>query len=271
MRRRRRPGKLFITGGAGFVGRHVIAAAGDAGWAIVAPPSQAFDITDAQRVLDDIREWGPDAIIHLAYRKGDERSIVAGSANVARAAAAIGARLVHVSTDVVFGGRPAPYTESDLPDPLIAYGVAKLRAEHEVAHAHPGALVVRTSLVYGTRHQGVIERDVEAAVTGRSSMAFFSDEVRCPIAGDDLAAGLVSLAGRAEAGLLHLAGPTAVSRADLARLVAASMRLDPARVPVSTIAASGQVRVGTVVLDSGLAASFGLTPRSPDQVLRVPG
>jgi dTDP-4-dehydrorhamnose reductase len=267
MRRWRRPGKLFVTGGAGFVGRHVLAAAGDAGWEIVAPPSTAMDITAAQRVLDDIRAWGPDAVIHLAYRKGDDRSIVAGSANVARAAAACGARLVHVSTDVVFGGRPAPYTEADVPDPLIDYGVAKLRAEHEVAHAHPGALVVRTSLVYSTGHRGVVERDVEAAVTGRSAMAFFTDEVRCPIAADDLAAGLVEMAGRTESGLLHLAGPTAMSRADLARLVAASLRLDPGRVPVSTIGESGQVRPGTVVLDSSVARSFGLLPRSPEQVL----
>lgn len=259
---------MFVTGGAGFVGRHLLAAAGDAGWEIVAPPSAAFDITAAERVLDDIRAWGPDVVVHLAYRKGEDRSIVAGSANVARAAAAAGARLVHLSTDVVFGGRPAPYTEADVPDPIIPYGVAKLRAEHEVARAHPGALIVRTSLVYSTRHQGVIERDVEAAVTGRSSMAFFTDEVRCPIAGDDLATGLVELAGRTEAGLLHLAGPQATSRADLARLVAASMMLDPARVPVSTIAASGQVRPGTVVLDSGLAASLGLRPRAPEQVLR---
>ncbi|MEX0846686.1 MAG: sugar nucleotide-binding protein [Ilumatobacteraceae bacterium] len=270
MRRRHRPGTLFVTGSTGFVGRHVVRAAGDAGWQIIAPPSRSLDITSADQVLDEMRAWTPDAVIHLAYRKGDDRSIVAGSANVARAAAAVGARLVHVSTDVVFGGRPVPYTEADVPDPVIEYGVAKLRAEHEAARAHPGALVVRTSLVYSTRYPGAVERDVEAAVAGRTSTAFFTDEIRCPIAGDDLADGLVALAARTEAGLLHLAGPTPMSRADLARVVAMSLHLDPARVPVSTIAASGQMRPGTVVLDSTLAASFGLTPRSPHDVLRPP-
>ena len=69
---------------------------------------------------------------------------------MARAAAAAGARLVHLSSDVVFSGRAGrPYAEEDAPDPITAYGAAKAEAERLVAAACRGAVLVRTSLIYG--------------------------------------------------------------------------------------------------------------------------
>ena len=63
----------------------------------------------------------PDVVIHTAYRQDGEGAgeiVVDGSENVARAAAEVGARLVHISTDVVFDGRKgAPYVEADTPHP----------------------------------------------------------------------------------------------------------------------------------------------------------
>ena len=57
---------------------------------------------------------------------------------------------MHVSTDLVFDGEKGePYVEDDAPNPLSDYGRAKLDAERGVLEAHPGALVVRTSLIYG--------------------------------------------------------------------------------------------------------------------------
>jgi hypothetical protein len=69
---------------------------------------------------------------------------------------------VHLSTDVVFGGRPLPYTEADTPDPITDYGRWKTEAEAQVTAAHPGAILVRTSLIYGTEHLAPVQRDVEA-------------------------------------------------------------------------------------------------------------
>ena len=69
---------------------------------------------------------------------------------VAAAAAAVGARLVHLSSDVIFDGtKPSPYDESDAPSPITEYGRAKADAELAVAEAHPEALLARTSLIYG--------------------------------------------------------------------------------------------------------------------------
>ena len=81
----------------------------------------------------------PDVVIHTAYRQdGDlaRQIVVDGSENVARAAAAVGARLIHLSTDVVFDGRKgAPYVEEDSPSPCTAYGRAKAEAEARVVAA----------------------------------------------------------------------------------------------------------------------------------------
>ena len=86
----------------------------------------------------------PDVVIHTAYRQDGEGAreiVVDGSENVATAATAVGARLVHISTDVVFDGRKGgPYVEDDPPCPCTEYGRAKADAEARVAAAAPEAL-----------------------------------------------------------------------------------------------------------------------------------
>ncbi|CAB4574008.1 MAG: sugar nucleotide-binding protein [Actinobacteria bacterium] len=270
MRWRRSGRLLLVTGGSGFVGRHLVERAARDDWQVIAPPSGAMDVTRADLVAREIGTWRPHAVVHLAYRKDDRRNIVDGSRNVARAAGDVGARLVHVSTDVVFGGRPTPYTEADPVSPITDYGEWKAEAEVEVARTHPGAAIVRTSLVYGSEQYGHVERDVEQVLAGRSTTAYFTDEVRCPVAADDLAAALSALAARAEVtGPLHVAGPEAVDRATLARLVARRLGAGAAaeRLPTTTLAATGLRRPGVVMLDCSRAAALGITCRPVSQVL----
>ena len=113
-----------------------------------------LDVRDADAVDRLVGDLCPDVVIHTAYSEaGDDtaREVnVAGSRNVARAAAEVGARLVHVSTDLVFDGALGrPYTEDDEPRPVIEYGRQKLDAELAVREALPETLIARTSLIYG--------------------------------------------------------------------------------------------------------------------------
>ena len=170
----------------------------------------------------------PEVVIHTAYRQdgpGAWEITVDGAEHVARAAAAVGARLVHLSTDVVFDGRKgAPYVEEDLPTPVNDYGRAKAEAEVRVALAHPRALLVRTSLIYG----GVEPSKHELAARD-PSRTFFTNEIRNPVQVGDLAAALLELAALDISGPLHVAGADAVSRAQFAELVAgAPVRGEPA-------------------------------------------
>ena len=159
---------LFVTGGRGFVGHHLVNGPASDGWEIIAPGKTSFDIRNRDLAMAQIVGWRPDAVIHLAYDKSDGRTIIDGSRNVAEAAAACGARLVHMSTDMVFAGQIAPYTEADPPRPITDYGRQKLAAEEYVAAFAPDAVIVRTSLVIGTDRLSPLQKDVEMSVRGGS-------------------------------------------------------------------------------------------------------
>jgi dTDP-4-dehydrorhamnose reductase len=99
-------------------------------------------------------------------------------------------------------------------------------------------------------------------------MAFFTDEYRCPAHAADVAAALSWLAGIPEiTGPLHVAGPDAVSRAELAAAFARWMGVDPRLLRTTTLAMAGMVRPGRVCLDTSLAASYKLHCRSLTEAL----
>jgi dTDP-4-dehydrorhamnose reductase len=266
-------GPLLVTGASGYLGRAILASSEPPVIATRVSSSEPagpalewlrLDVRDAAAVGELFERVRPAAVIHTAYRqKGpDAWDInVAGSSNVAAAAAQGRARLVHVSTDVVFdGGGTRPYREDDEPQPITDYGRSKLEGEREVLAAHPDALVVRTSLMVGGAEPGPQERLVLEAVGGESDLAFFEDERRSPVLVDDLAAALVELAHRPERGLLHLGGPEAVSRFELAQTIAAAHGLSPERLRRASLAGSGLERPAYCVLDSSRARALLRTP-----------
>jgi dTDP-4-dehydrorhamnose reductase len=235
--------RLLVTGLAGYLGRHVARAATAEGWDIAGtvhttpagdPAWRALpvDMRDVAGVRTAVRAARPDAVVHTAYRMGDDERAwsinVGGAQAVAAAAAEAGARLVHVSTDVVFsGGQGRPLREDDIPDPVTGYGKGKAAAETAVAAADAGALIIRTSLLYGGDGVSTHERAALAAARGESDMAFFTDETRCPIAVPDLAAALLELIALDVVGPLHVAGPDTLDRLAFARLLAQAHGADP--------------------------------------------
>jgi dTDP-4-dehydrorhamnose reductase len=235
--------RLHVTGATGYLGRELVRLRPDA-------TIERVEIRDASALRELFARLRPDVVVHTAYRQEgpDAHEInVAGSENVARAAARAGARLLHLSTDVVFdGSKGAPYVEEDEPAPVTAYGRAKAAAEERVGAAHPAALVVRTSLIVGgtepSKHE-LAARDPQ--------LTFYTNEIRCPVAVGDLAAALLELAALDVAGPLHVAGADAVSRAELAELIV--------RGPVATATAPSG-RPLDCTLDSSRAQALIGTP-----------
>jgi dTDP-4-dehydrorhamnose reductase len=214
---------LLITGASGYLGRELARLAPDAVGTYLSaerPGATRLDVRDAEAVRGLVRAVRPRAVIHTAYSESGEEAEevnVAGSGNVAAACADVGARLVHVSTDLVFDGALGrPYAEDDEPRPIIAYGRQKLAAEREVL---PDALVVRTSLIYGGTEPS---RHEQLALRPPAGLTFFADELRSPVQVGDLAAALLELADSDLRGALHVAGADGVSRLEFARLVVAA-------------------------------------------------
>jgi dTDP-4-dehydrorhamnose reductase len=221
--------RLLITGGSGYLGRTLAAVAGGRGWSATAASFRQdgpvrVDVCDRAAVAALVERTRPDAIVHAAYQQqgaGAWDVTVEGSATVADVAEAAGARLVHLSTDVVFDGRAGrPYREDDPVSPLTDYGRAKSAAELRVAVAAPGAVLVRTSLIYGGPGRPPSKYERAAA---DPDATFYTDEVRCPVQVDDLAAAVLELCGLDVAGPLHVAATEAVTRWELATLMSGRM------------------------------------------------
>jgi dTDP-4-dehydrorhamnose reductase len=229
---------LLVAGGSGFLGRTITRQAQLAGHRVTAtyhasgpPPAgdvdwRRLDIRCRDEVTALARLARPDAVINAAYQQSDWATTADGGAHVALAAAAAGARLVHVSSDVVFSGAAPRYDETSPPDPVTPYGAAKAAAETAVRAIAPDAVIARTSLIIGdgdSKH----ERLVHALAAGTAAGVLYTDEVRCPVHVVDLALALLELAGALHAGTCHVAGPDAVSRHELGLLIAARDGLDP--------------------------------------------
>ena len=112
-----------------------------------------------------------------------------------------------------------------------------------MSSACPDSVIVRTSLLVGGATMSSHEATVRDVIGGHSAMSFFTDEIRCPVLVDDLAAALLQLVVRPDlTGVLHLAGPDAMSRAELAVRVARRHGWDPMAAPFGTLAESGLQR-----------------------------
>jgi dTDP-4-dehydrorhamnose reductase len=250
---------LLVIGGSGFLGRRITRQARLAGHGVIAtghtkvPPTAGVDwrMVDI-RCREDVTALAldarPDAIINAAYRQSDWETTADGGAHVALAAAAAGARLVHVSSDAVFSGAAPSYDEACRPDPVTPYGAAKAAAETAVRCITPAAVIARASLIIGdgdSKH----ERLVHALASGAKAGVLYTDEVRCPVHVTDLASALLELAAAPEPGVCHVAGPDAVSRYELGLLIATRDGLDRTALPAGPRAATGLSGPADVRLD----------------------
>jgi dTDP-4-dehydrorhamnose reductase len=187
-------------------------------------------------------------------------------------------RLVHVSTDLVFGATPPPpggFRESDPTAPLSTYGRTKADAERAVLELCPEAAVARLPLLFGDsfgRAQGASD-SLLAALSRGETPTLFADEHRTPLDVSDAAAALLELAGGRFAGLLHVAGPKRVSRVELGHAVLRSRGHDDARARAEFRAGSrtdfpmAATRPADVSLDTSLARKTLRTRlRSVDEV-----
>jgi dTDP-4-dehydrorhamnose reductase len=228
---------LLVTGASGYLGRHLTRRAAEAGYcvlsaygahrnSVVAGEPIPLDLLAAGDELERrIDEIAPSAIIHTAASNpGTDTNAMSsinteGSRRIATIATRIGARLVHVSTDVVHDGRNSPYGDDAVATATDAYGGSKAAGEAAVAQIAPDAARVRTSLIYSLNEMDRVTANFAQRLAANDRVALFRDVIRQPIWVETLAAALLRLAFecREQAGSFNIAGSQAISREAFAR------------------------------------------------------
>jgi dTDP-4-dehydrorhamnose reductase len=205
-----------------------------------------LDIGDAGAVSALIGRLAPDLVLLPAAQPNvdrcelepeeSERINVAGTRNVAEAAARAGARLVFFSTDYVFDGQAGPYSPDAPTSPIQVYGRHKLAAETIVRETLADHLIVRACGVYGYQATGknFVMALIRLASAGER-MRVPSDQWGTPTLADNLAAAVRELALGGHRGIVHPVGPDYLTRIDFAHLAAEVFGYDTSFLdPVST-------------------------------------
>jgi dTDP-4-dehydrorhamnose reductase len=208
--------RLLVTGAAGMLGHEVVAAGERLGHDVTAWDLPECDLTDADATLAALRRLEPRAVVNCAAytnvdgAEADEaaamRVIGDAAGNLAQACAAVGARLVHVSTDYVFdGSKREPWIESDATSPLGAYGRTKLHGEDLVRAGLPDHAIVRTAWLFGPHGPNFVSTMLRLAAE-RDEVQVVTDQVGSPTFAGHLAPALVDMAERTDTGIFHAAG-----------------------------------------------------------------
>jgi dTDP-4-dehydrorhamnose reductase len=268
--------RLLITGGSGYLGTGLLRCVPPQ-WQVAATYRQhpiagpgvtaiKLDVRDPVAVQHAVADFHPDVIIHAAAVMSGNALLTtnaAGSRFIAHAAARVRARLIHLSSDVIFDGEHAPYNEDAPPAPISPYGASKAEAERAVREECPSAVIVRTSLIYGF---SPLDPRTQQTMNGEMPN-LFTDEYRCPIFVDDLAAALLELIAVDYAGVLNIAGPQRLSRYDFGIKLVQSLHA-PVKFAPALCASSPSPRPRDCTLDIARARSLLRTPlRSVDQGL----
>jgi dTDP-4-dehydrorhamnose reductase len=272
--------KVLITGAGGQLGRALTARV-PPGVTVVALHRAQLDLADPaaieQRVLAETPAVLINAAAYTAVDAAESARDVAFAVNaaapaaMARACRAIGARLVHVSTDFVFDGTgSSPRTPQDATAPLNVYGESKLAGERALAEVEGlDWLVLRTAWVYSPWGRNFLLTMLRL-MRERGGVRVVADQVGSPTSALSLADCVWrAAADRGESGILHFTDAGVASWYDFAQAIAeegASLGLIGDRVKVEPIASrefpSPARRPAYSVLDTqGARARLGIEPR----------
>ena len=189
--------KILVTGANGMLAKEVKERFGKEN-EIIATDVAELDITNEKAVMDYIMNLKPEYIIncaaYTAVDKAEENYELAdkingdGPANLAKAAKSAGAKLVHISTDYVFGGEldvSKDYKEDDPKAPVTAYGKTKLRGEEGISSNMDEYYIFRTAWLYGVGGNNFVKTMTKLGST-RDEINVVADQHGSPTYAKDL-------------------------------------------------------------------------------------
>lgn len=260
--------KVLITGANGLLGQKLVEllgkdpqkrvmATGQGACRILNLPENCqyatCDITNQEEVNQVVTEFCPTTIIHsAALTNVDECEQnpqkcqllnVEATGYVIAAAEAVGAHLIHLSTDFIFDGQRGPYDEAALPNPISLYGESKLKAEQLVEKANCPWAIVRTILVYGiapglSRNNIILW--VKSSLEQGKSIQVVDDQFRTPTLAEDLADGCVRITNQKQTGIFNIGGKELLTPYAMAMETAHFFHLDASLINKASAATFSQ-------------------------------
>lgn len=157
---------------------------------VIAVDRSEMDLSNLDGIKTTLKNIKPDVIVNAAaYTVVDKAEENEGEANLingyaleilAIEAKALGALLIHYSTDFVFDGKKSgPYTEDDVPNPINAYGRSKLVGEKAIQDVVGDYIILRTSWVYAARGENFL-RTILKLAQEREDLRIVADQIGAP-------------------------------------------------------------------------------------------
>lgn len=264
--------KTLILGSAGQLGEELARQLPDA----VAFDRDRLDVTNFAAIREVVASEMPAIVFNAtSFNRVDSAEsdpVAAFTVNthavreLAKACRAVRCRLVHFSTNYVFGQdetRRSPYRETEQIAPINAYGVSKALGENFVQAICPDGLVIRTAALFGrslqSRHN-FLDNMLARAKAG-DTVRIVNDQTIAPTTTRDLASAAIQMAIAGVSGLVHLNGPSSATWYELARdyltLAGFGHRIEPA---TTTEIGAPARRPRYSVLDIGKYGSMGFPP-----------
>lgn len=286
--------KLLVTGASGCLGYKLCQVAQQQGWDVcgtyavhpITLPHGEFaqvDLCDLSALTEQIDRWQPDAIIHTAAQARPAiceqypEETYAINVRVPQAIASICAAskipFVFTSTDLVFDGLQAPYSEADPVSPINVYGQQKAEAEQRVFAVYPEAVITRMPLMFGEvlDHASSFIQPFLATLREGKPLNLFTDEYRTPVSNTTAAQGLLLALEKGRGEFLHLGGQERLSRYEFGLKMVEVFNLSQALIrPCSQNSVpTGAPRSPDTSMNSSKAFSLGYAPPSVQEELEA--
>jgi len=207
--------RVAVTGAKGQLGCDLVEQLYREGYEISGLGREELDVTDRGSVRRWLQAYRPDVVIHsAAYTAVDDaehdveavwRVNAESTRELAIAAEELGAKLVYVSTDYVFGnsGSTVPYLETTSVDPINVYGRSKAAGEAYVQQLHSRWYIVRTSWMYGRHGRNFVQAMLELS-RGEMPIQVVNDQIGSPTWSADVSACILRLIETEKYGIYHV-------------------------------------------------------------------